>query len=78
MTSHLLDSNVLILALRSRPAVLDWLDAVGSHDLHGISVVTRTEILAVMRPYEEDRTMDLVESFISFPVTPDIADRAGR
>jgi predicted nucleic acid-binding protein len=43
-----------------------------------ISVVTRTEILAGMRPHEEQRTMDLLESLSSIPVDIAIADRAGR
>jgi len=43
-----------------------------------ISVVTRTEILAGMRPHEEKRTMELLESLDNIPIDGAIADRAGR
>jgi len=43
-----------------------------------ISAVTRAEILAGMRPREEQMTMELLASLSNLPVTTDVADRAGR
>jgi len=78
MSSYLLDTNVLILALRRDLNVLDWLDVARSaHYLHA-SVISRTEVFAGMHPREEQITEELLASLISLPVTVSIADRAGR
>ena len=78
MHTHLLDSNILILALRGRSAALDLLDQFRSRDEVSISVVSRTEVLAGMRPREERITTELLLALLSLPVTEAIADRAGR
>ncbi len=78
MPSHLLDSNILILALRSQILALDLMDDLRIEGALFISVATRTEILAGMRPHEEKRTMALLDSLISLPATAPIADQAGR
>jgi len=79
MADYLLDTNILVLALRSVPKALDFLDALERRqEFAGISVVTRTEILAGMRPHEEERTMALLDSLTNFHVDEAIADRAGR
>lgn len=79
MADYILDSNILILALRSDPKALDLLDALElKKERMCISVVTRTEILAGMRPQEEERTMELLDSLENLPVDEAIADRAGR
>ncbi len=78
MLSHLLDSNILILALRGRLSALDLVDNLRIQGSLYISVTTRTEILAGMHPREEVRTMDLLDSLISLPITAPIADQAGR
>ncbi len=79
MASYIFDSNILILALRSQPHALDLLDETrrGKHQLF-ISVITRTEVLAGMRPHERKITMELLDSFDAIPVDEVIADRAGR
>ena len=79
MGDYILDSNILIFALRSDPKALDFMDAL-EREKEGmyISVATRTEILAGMRPHEEEATMALLDSLISLPVDEAIADRAGR
>lgn len=78
MADYLLDSNVLILHLREDPEVVDSLTRWATqHELH-ISVVTRTEILAGMRPREERQTINLVNSLTNLTVDRFIADRAGR
>jgi predicted nucleic acid-binding protein len=78
VNTHLLDSNILILALRSQPAALDFLDRFRSRDEASVSVVSRTEILAGMRPHEERTTAELLLALLSLPVNEAIADRAGR
>jgi len=78
MDSCLLDTNVLIQALRHNLSVLDWLDAIRPTYYLYISVVSRTEVFAGMHPHEEQMTEELLTSLISFPVTVSIADRAGR
>jgi len=78
MVNHLLDSNILILALRHQPAALDLMDKLRTRGDLYISVATRTEILAGMRPHEETVTMSLLDSLLSLPITAPIADQAGR
>jgi predicted nucleic acid-binding protein len=78
MLTYLLDTNVLIMALRGRTMALDLLEQYRVHDSAGISVTTRTEILAGMRSHEEHLTMELLASLLNLSVTADVADRAGR
>lgn len=78
MADLLLDTNALILHLRKRAAVTGTLLGWGQRDNLYISVVTRTEILAGMRPNEERVTLDLLISLANLPVTSAVADRAGR
>ena len=78
MAELLLDTNVLILHLRQRGSTTNFLLRWGQRDNLHISVVTRTEILAGMRPHEEHMTLDLLASLTNLPVTPAVADRAGR
>ncbi len=78
MTDHLLDSNILILALRSQTAALDLLDQLRVEGDVFTSVAVRTELFAGMRPHEESRTLELLTSLVNLPVTIFIADRAGR
>lgn len=79
MADYVLDTNILILALRSDPKALDFLEELErKRERSCISVVTRTEILAEMRPHEEERTMALLDSLENIPVDEAIADRTGR
>lgn len=79
MAEYLLDTNILVLALRSVPKALDFLDILDQkREQACVSVVTRTEILAGMRPHEERRTMELLDSLENLPVGEAIADRAGH
>jgi predicted nucleic acid-binding protein len=79
LANYLLDTNILILVLRSAPKALDFLDDLTKNE-EGIfvSVVTRTEIFAGMHAHEEQRTRDLLRLIISLPLDEPIADQAGR
>ena len=62
MAAHLLDSGILILALRGRQRVLQLLSDLAAEGDLCISVVSRAEILAGMRTHEEVRTLELLDS----------------
>ena len=78
MPNRLLDSSILILAPRGQPLALDLMSDLRTQGVLYISVATRAEVLAGMRPHEETRTMGLLGSLISLPVVTAIADQAGR
>ena len=78
MADYLLDTSVLILHLRERPEITMLLTQWGKEGVLCISVVTRTEIVAGMRPHEEERTLELLDSLENIPVDEAIADHAGR
>ncbi len=75
---RLLDTNVLILHLREEPGVMETLSRWAMEDTLYISVATRTEVLAGMRPHEEVRTLALLNALVNLPVDEAIADQAGR
>ena len=77
MGTQLLDSGIIVLALRGNARALAVVPP-DPEDPPCISVVTRTEILAGMRPREEARTLDLLDTLSSLGVSPTISDRAGR
>jgi len=77
MNDYLLDTNVLILALRRNLRVLDWLEATQHTRYLYVSVISRTEVLAGMQPREEQMTRALLGSLINLPVYTSIGDRAG-
>jgi predicted nucleic acid-binding protein len=78
VANYLLDTNVLVLQLRERSEITALLTQWGAENVLYISVVTRTEILAGMRPHEEERTVELLDSLENLPVDEATADRAGR
>ncbi|MFZ2360993.1 MAG: type II toxin-antitoxin system VapC family toxin [Anaerolineae bacterium] len=78
MADTLIDTNLLILALRRRPEAIHLLKRLKAEGELHISIVTRTEILAGMHPSEEGRTMDLLSSLSNLPVDVASADQAGR
>jgi len=78
VTDCLLDSNILILALRGRPAALPFLDDLRTQGELSISIISRVDLVAGMQPQEEAATMAFLDSLISLPVTVPIADQADR
>lgn len=78
MTGALVDTSVLVDALRGlEPAVRVLEDLRRSAVLHS-SVVVRAEILAGMRPHEEESTRELLDAFEWHSVTEATAEEAGR
>mgnify|MGYP000005846685 FL=1 len=79
MGDYLLDTNILILALRGHSGALDFLLALEREEKRAlISVVTRAEVLTGMHPHEEPRTLELLNALGNLPVDRDVADQAGR
>ncbi|CAN5173543.1 type II toxin-antitoxin system VapC family toxin [soil metagenome] len=76
--SALVDTSVLIDVLRGVPAAVDALrDARAVAPLQS-SVVVRAEVLAGMRPEEEEATAQLLGALDWHDVTADVAEGAGR
>lgn len=78
MTDYLLDTNILILALRRHSPTLDTIQKLHQQGLLYISVVTRTEVLAGMHAHEETRTLSLLNPLNCLAIDITIADQAGR
>ncbi len=78
MSNYLLDTNILIYQLRGNPTVTNLLLDFNQQGSLGISAVTRTEILAGMRPKEEQATLALLNSLLNLPLNSASADLAGR
>lgn len=78
MADFLLDTGVLIKALRGRTGALDLIADINERATPYVSVVTYMEVMAGMHPREEPQTLDLLKALVTVPVTLPIADRAGR
>jgi predicted nucleic acid-binding protein len=75
----LLDTSVLIDHLRGVSQAVELLtDAVERGDELWAVTVTRTEVLAGMRPRERQATLALLDVLRWQPVTLELADRAGE
>ncbi|QLQ07242.1 MAG: type II toxin-antitoxin system VapC family toxin [Anaerolineae bacterium] len=78
MADYLLDTHILILALRRHAPTLDTIQRLHQQGLLHISVVTRAEVLSGMHAHEETRTLNLLDSLNGLAVDMAIADQAGR
>lgn len=78
MADYLLDTNILILALRRHGPALDTIQRLHQLGLLHVSVVTRAEVLAGMHAHEETRTLSLLNPLNCLTVDIPIADQAGR
>ena len=74
----LVDTAVLIDYLRGDEAAADVLEAERAADVLHASEITRLEVLAGMRPAEEDRTRSLLSTLAWHPVDDQVAEEAGR
>ena len=78
MNSYLIDTNILVLAIRQRQNKWELLRGlVVTGATLSCSVITLGEIYAGMRPHERVRTEELFSVLDSHPVTVDVARLAG-
>ena len=78
VTLTILDSNVLIDAIRNRQPALLFLDAAATAGALWSSVLVRSELWVGSRPGEDGRIEELIGRIAWHDVTPSIADHAGR
>lgn len=75
----LLDTSVLIDALRARRARRVWLaELVRSGHTLETSALNVAEVYAGMRPEEEARTREFLQALLCYPLSCSTAERAGR
>jgi len=72
----MIDSDVIINHLRRRAPLSDYLGDLDPLVQYGCSTIVVAEIYAGMRPAEEAATRQLIDSFIHFPVTTEVAEKA--
>ncbi len=75
--SALVDTSVLIDYLRGHPGAADVLERERASDVLHASEITRLEVLAGMRPSEEDRTRSLLSALEWHPLDAAVAEEAG-
>jgi predicted nucleic acid-binding protein len=75
----LLDTSVLIDALRARRNRRSWLAELvrAGHSLE-TSALNIAEVYAGMRPDEEGQTKEFLGALRTYPITPSAAENAGR
>ena len=78
VTLTIVDSNVLIDAIRNRQPALGFLEGAADAGALWSSVLVRTELWIGSRPGEDDRIANLMDRIAWHDVTPSIADHAGR
>ena len=78
MPSYLIDTNILIDALRRKRGRWELLSGLVFADGSlGCSAVTVAELYAGMKGHESARTEELLSAFHHYPVTTEIARKAG-
>jgi hypothetical protein len=75
--SALVDTSILIDYLRGNAGAGDLLERERAADVLHASEITRIEVLAGMRPAEEDATRALLSTLVWHPVDAEIAEDAG-
>ena len=78
MESYLVDTNILIRAIRGEPRYLNLLANLVAIGAVGCSVVTIAELCTGMRAHEQPRTDQLLADLDHYDLTPERARRAGR
>ena len=74
----LVDTSVIIDYLRGRAAAVGRLETERSQDVLHASEITRVEVLAGMRPAEEDATRSMLSTLAWHPVDARVAEDAGE
>lgn len=75
--SALVDTSILIDYLRGHADAGELLERERATDVLHASEITRLEVLAGMRPAEEDDTRALLSTLVWHPVDAQIAEAAG-
>lgn len=75
--SALVDTSILIDCLRGHAGAADLLERQRSVGVLHASEITRLEVLAGMRPSEEDQTRSLLSALVWHPVDDQVAEEAG-
>lgn len=75
--SALVDTSILIDYLRGRQAAAALIEAERAAGVLHASEITRLEVLAGMRPREEDQTRSLLSALVWHPVDTEVAEAAG-
>jgi hypothetical protein len=73
----LVDTSVVIDYLRGHPGAAELLEAERTASPLHASEITRLEVLAGMRPEEEEGTRSLLSTLIWHPVDSEVAEEAG-
>jgi predicted nucleic acid-binding protein len=76
--SALIDTSILIDYLRGDPGAAEFLDSRRRRGVIHASEITRLEVLAGMRPSEEDATRSTLSALEWHPVDAAIAEQAGE
>ena len=74
---YLVDTNILIWALRDKPLYIHLIDSLRRETSVSISVITIGEIYQNILGEELGRTEELLSQFYHWNVTEDIAKQAG-
>jgi len=75
--SALVDTSILIHYLRGHGSTADLSERQRSVGVLRVSELTRLEVLAGMRPSEEDQTRWLLSALVWHPVDDEVAEEAG-
>ena len=77
MSDYLLDSNVLIQHLRGHGPTTALLTRLAFEGQLGLAAISRTEVLAGMRPHERESTLRFLNALACYPLDVATADLAG-
>lgn len=78
MPMFLLDTGILIRHLRNRPGYPELVQRLNQSGDLVISAFTRVEVLRGMRDHERERTLNLLDSFVTQVIDQATADQAGE
>ncbi len=78
MANYLLDSNVLIQHLRGHIPTTTLLTRLAFEGQLGLAAISRTEVLAGMRPHEHESTLRFLNALACYTLDATTADLAGN
>ena len=78
MVRLLIDTGPVVRQLRGHQPTVQLLRQVRGNERLAVSAITRLEVYAGMQEYERYDTRKLLSRFLTYSVSPDIADLAGE